>query len=223
MKLVLLACCSLALGCSIDNRSDAFACTPTTKCDTGRQCVDGFCVVTGSNTPIDAPKGGNPDAPNRPPDAPGETCPPQCTTCSVDQKTCNIDCTTTDCNNGPVTCPQGYACTIACGAQNACQKGIDCQEAKSCDISCSGRDSCATVECGSGACDVMCSGPKSCATTVDCGNSCACDVTCTGGTTTSMACAGADITCPQSAQDGPCIGEPNGCSSTLIPGCDTCM
>jgi hypothetical protein len=221
MKLVLLACCALALSCSIDKRSDAFACTTTSECDSGRQCVDGFCVVTGgSNAPIDAPKGGNPDAPGKPLDAPGDTCPAQCTTCSVDQKTCNIDCTTTDCNNGTVMCPPGYACTIACGAQNACQKGIDCQQAKSCDIACSGRDSCQTIECGSGACDVMCSGPRSCSQTVDCGNSCACDVTCTGGTVNSMACQGADITC---GQNDTCVGEPNGCSSTLIPGCDTCM
>ena len=142
MKHALLVCWALALGCSIDKRSDAFACTTTSECDSGRQCLDGFCVLSGSgsSTPVDAPKAGV-DA-FRPPDAPGDTCPAQCTTCSVTGKTCNIDCTTTPCNTGPVLCPQGYACTIACGADNACQKGIDCEIAKSCDISCAGRASC---------------------------------------------------------------------------------
>ncbi|HEX4452099.1 MAG TPA: hypothetical protein VH143_14570 [Kofleriaceae bacterium] len=210
-----LACLALA-ACSIDKRSSAFSCTTTSQCDTGRQCVDGFCVLSGS--------AGSPDAPIARmdgsvihDDAPEQQCPPQCATCSVAEQTCNIDCTTTNCDSAVVQCPVGYTCTIACGMNQSCRKGIDCTMAKACSIECSGQQSCSNIECGSGACDVMCIGPKSCTGTLDCGDSCACDIACSGN----QACLDAQSTC---GQMGACIGDQaNSCSSTLDPTlCDTC-
>jgi hypothetical protein len=214
IRAVALATACLALAaCSIDKRSSAFSCTTTSECDTGRECVDGFCVEVGS--------GGSPDAqvPHGDAtvthDAP-EQCPPQCATCSVAQQTCNIDCTTTNCDSAVVQCPTGYDCTIACGMSQSCRKGIDCTTAKSCEITCSGQQSCENIECGDGACDLMCIGPKSCSGTLDCNDSCACDINCSGA----QACQGADTTC---GQMGACVGaQPNSCSSTIDPICDTC-
>jgi hypothetical protein len=214
IRIAALATVCIALAaCSIDKRSSAFSCTTTSECDTGRQCVDGFCVESGS--------GGSPDASSHKDgsviiDAPSEQCPPQCATCSVAEQTCNIDCTTTNCDAAVVQCPAGYNCTITCGMTQSCRKGVDCTMATACTIACSGQQSCSNIECGSGACDVMCIGPKSCAGTLDCNDSCACDIACSG----TQACQNAQTTC---GGNGACVGaQPNSCSSTIDPICDTC-
>jgi hypothetical protein len=224
MKLVvaLAVCFALALSCSIDKRSGAFSCTTSDQCDSGRLCVDGFCVVGGSGTQNDAPQSTGSDAGGTKPPPDGSTggmCPQQCTTCSVALKTCEIDCTNDACNsNGPLQCPAGYACTIACGALDACND-VDCTQATSCTVSCSGHSSCQEVDCGSGKCDIMCTGHDACGGTIDCSQSCACDVTCGSGSTAANGPCQGDIMC-QGELCGALDGE--GCTSQL-PGCNTCQ
>lgn len=167
---VTIAVTAVATSCSINHRSDQYACTSTADCDNGRVCDNGFCIVAGS---IDAPRM---DAPK--PGGDANNCPPGCSSCNVTQKTCTINCQLTSCSN-TVTCPAGYKCDILCNTDNACRNGINCQLSTSCSVECSGKQSCQNVQCGPGPCDVACSGPASCRG-VSCNNSCACDVTCTG-------------------------------------------
>ncbi|MBV8761280.1 MAG: hypothetical protein JO257_28545 [Deltaproteobacteria bacterium] len=188
MKHLVIALVLLA-SCSIQHRSDGFACTKQSDCNNGRTCTDGFCVLPGGGG-VDAP-GSHVDAPGTHADA--ATCPAGCSTCNVTQHTCTIDCRSSNCN-GAVACPAGYKCDIMCDSDNSCRNGVDCTAALSCNITCSGGSSCRTVQCGLGPCDVACSGNSSCRG-VACGNSCACDVTCTGNQScldtiqcTSLAC-----------------------------------
>lgn len=174
MKLVVLAFMMLT-ACAVNHRSDQYACTKNSDCDSGRVCSnEGFCVVAGSTV----------DAPKMPTDAPKgdagmqNNCPPGCTTCNTAQKTCTINCQMTSCS-GQVTCPAGYKCEIMCNADGSCRNGINCSQAASCNIQCDSRQSCEGVTCGAGPCSVSCSGSQSCRN-VACGNSCACDVLCTG-------------------------------------------
>ena len=184
---IVIAIAAASTSCSINHRSDQYACTVNTDCSGGRICDNGFCIVPGSQ--IDAPK--------PPGDGPrdGSTgCPAPCTTCNTAQKTCTVNCQATNCTNNSITCPPGYKCDILCNVDNACRNGVDCRMAASCNIDCSGKQACAGVQCGSGPCDVGCTGPDSCRG-VACNNSCACDVVCTGNQScaegivcTSLAC-----------------------------------
>ena len=195
-------------GCAINHKSDAYACTKTSECSTGRTCSpDGFCVTSGGN--IDAPRGI--DAPKG---SDGGTCPAGCTSCNVAQKTCTIDCSLTSCA-GPVVCPSNYHCDVQCKTDNACTNGVSCVGTQSCTVECSGGQSCRNVQCGTGPCDVMCSGIKSCRD-VSCNSSCACDVTCTGSqacTTGILMCTGIGNTCK------PMVGL--GCTSVPLV-CHSC-
>jgi hypothetical protein len=188
MKSALLGLMILLGACSIQHRSDAYACTKQADCNSGRTCTDGLCVVPGSGTP-DAPK--SIDAPGTHVDA--SSCPAGCSTCNVAQKTCTIDCQSSNCN-GQVACPAGYKCDIKCDTDNSCRTGVDCTAALSCNLTCSGTSSCRNVQCGLGPCDINCSGASSCRT-IACNSSCACDVACTGNSScgdtiqcTSFAC-----------------------------------
>jgi hypothetical protein len=170
MKFLVLV--SLLAACSVQHRSEEYACTKQSDCNTGRTCVDGFCVL---NSPVDAKTDspgnmGSGDASNG--------CPAGCSMCNPQQHTCTIDCHSSNCN-GAVACPSGYHCDILCNTDNACRNGVDCQAGLSCNITCSGNSACRNVSCGLGPCDVNCSGPSSCRG-VACNASCACDVTCTG-------------------------------------------
>lgn len=216
MKLVIawLAALSIALisssSCSINHRSGEFECTLQTDCDSGRLCLNGYCIVPGGS--IDAPK--TADAPRKDApmtiDAPMNACPPQCTSCG-DGKTCTIDCGMTNCTgNQPIVCPSGYNCAILCSTNNACANGINCDSAESCTITCSGSGSCRNIQCGPGDCDVKCQGQNSCRG-IDCTDSCACDVSCAFNAACDF------LTC--SSQQCDPLGK--GCSS-LLPGCDTC-
>ena len=68
---------ALATSCSITHKSGDFACSKTSDCNSGRDCVGGFCVVAGTED-IDAPVG-HPDGPSI--DAPASGCPTQCSSC----------------------------------------------------------------------------------------------------------------------------------------------
>lgn len=166
-----VALAAITTSCSIQHRSDQYACTTAADCQDGRICDNGYCVVAGS---IDAPRPGDAAMPGN--DA--SNCPPGCSSCNVAQKTCTINCQLTSCTN-TVTCPAGYKCDIMCNADNSCRNGVNCQQAASCTIACGGKESCQNVQCGPGPCAVSCTGGASCRG-VDCNNSCACDVVCTG-------------------------------------------
>jgi len=79
VKAVIATWCALAVAagiasCSISHKSDALACTKQSDCASGRQCINGYCVVTGET---DAPPGDGAihiDA---------DLCPEQCTSCDV--------------------------------------------------------------------------------------------------------------------------------------------
>jgi hypothetical protein len=223
MKHAIFTCVALALAfglhCSIDKRSDAFACNTTADCNSGRVCAGGFCVVSGSGEVIDAPRGSGVDAPRAIDAGSGSNnmCPSNCTSCGSDGKggkTCDIDCSQQNCSSGTVTCPAGYECTISCSNQNDCRT-IDCVDSASCNIMCTGAQSCNRVTCGSGACNIQCVGQSSCKTNIDCGNSCACDVSCDQ---VDQTCTGT-VTCPNN--DACSTGL--GCSSMFNPLCNTCQ
>jgi hypothetical protein len=200
----ILALVVLVAACSIQHKSDEYACTKTAECNNGRACVDGYCIVASAvdapPAPIDTPIHTTPDAP---------ACPAGCTTCNPGQHTCTIDCSMTNCN-GQVACPAGYKCDILCDTDNSCRNGVDCQAAASCNITCSGNGSCRNLQCGAGPCDVNCAGAGACRN-VACNDSCACDVTCAGN----QSC-GDSIQCPQ-------LGCRAGLGCTSVPSfCHSC-
>ncbi|HTL33822.1 MAG TPA: hypothetical protein VL326_11890 [Kofleriaceae bacterium] len=200
-------CIALLLAaCSINHKSDGYACEINNDCEGGRVCSGGFCVVNGSQ--IDGPR--SIDAP-RIGDA-NTGCPAQCSSCNTSQKTCTINCMTSNCQN-TVVCPIGYKCDIQCNTDNACRNGINCTMAASCNIDCIAKSSCENVQCGAGPCAVTCSGPSACKN-VSCNASCACDVLCTG----SQSCS-SGISCTSFA----CRGT-NGIGCTSVPAlCHSCQ
>lgn len=169
--------------CSINHRSEGYACTKNTDCEVGRTCSDGFCVTAG--TVVDAAKTDAPKSPDG-----GNNCPAQCTSCNTTTKSCIVDCAVGGNCGSQITCPAGYKCDIRCNNDNSCRNGINCLQAASCQIACTSRQSCETVACGPGACSLTCNGAASCRN-VACGNSCACDVMCTG----TQSCQGGQVSC----------------------------
>lgn len=209
MKLAAYGLLALALvaGCSVNHRSGDFACEKQADCASGRNCIDGFCVATQADAsvqdsmPIDAG-----------PAIDANLCPMQCTSCALDSKTCNIDCARNGgACNGPVRCPDGWACNVLCSTNSSCRNGVTCPEGRSCNITCSGRASCNKFTCGSGPCNVDCTGLNSC-TDLSCGSACACDITCA----ISAACTG--LTCKL---DKECMQD-RGCTSASLPICNSC-
>jgi hypothetical protein len=182
---LLLTCAAASAACSIDRRSDAFACDSTADCSPDRVCVEQTCVL-GSRVP---------DA-----GADGPACPPGCSRC--DGKSCFIDCTLQRCND--LVCPVGFTCEVMCGA-GGCD-GIDCRGGP-CNLFCLGVNACRDVTCGDKACRVSCVGRKSCVN-IDCEDSCSCDVTCTA----TESCAG--NTCPTDCAglNGGCDGTSPTCN-----------
>jgi len=198
---------ALATSCSITHKSGAYACTKTSDCDSGRDCVGGFCVVSGTED-IDAP-GAHHDAP---PPIDGNGCPAQCSSCVIATHSCVIDCQNGSNCNGNVACPAGWACDVKCDSDNSCRNGVSCAGTTSCKVECSGRSSCEDVVCGTGRCNVTCTGVQSCQKMIECGQSCGCDVTCNG----SQSCPAGEVTCTSAACD---LGT--GCTS-LPAVCHTC-
>jgi hypothetical protein len=197
---------ALAAGCSVNHRSDDFACDSQQRCANGRTCVDGLCVVAADSGVVDT----------LPPPGDAAVCPSQCTSCNLAQKTCTIDCALNNgaCNQA-VTCPAGWICNVACSVNNQCNSGVSCGNATSCTIACSARQTCKNLTCGRGTCNVTCSGNSSCGNSILCGTG-ACNVTCSGN----LACGG-EVTCgPSCACDVTCrLGAAACAAVTCKPGC----
>jgi hypothetical protein len=200
---------AIVTSCSINHRSDQFACSKPSDCSDGRQCINGECVVPGGEIDAMMTTDGKP-----PPDA--NLCPDACTSCDVHSMSCTIDCAAgADCGH-PITCPAGWNCNIKCTVNDECRSGINCVEAKSCTLTCSGSRACENVTCGSGKCTASCTGLGSCRD-VDCTNSCACDVTCTNN---NGSCINPGVFCPAGVIPGSCDNG-LGCTSSA-PGCSSC-
>ena len=202
---ITLATLAITGSCSIDHRSDEFACVSQSQCTGGRQCIGGYCIVPGATDAgrSDGQHGTGSDGSNT-------GCPSACSSCNVEQKTCTIDCSVTSCT-GSVVCPIGYACDVKCDTDNSCRNGVSCVGATSCTVECSGNQSCRTVECGDGPCDVTCSGQQSCKG-VSCETSCSCQVLCTG----LQSCPDGSVQCTSIG----CISG-SGCTATP-PFCHSC-
>ncbi|MFT3696899.1 MAG: hypothetical protein QM831_27405 [Kofleriaceae bacterium] len=203
----LLLCFALVMGCSITHRTNDYACTTSSDCNSGRVCDNGFCVVSGSEL-VDAPTGTHPDAPKNNDGGQQNNCPPGCTSCNTTTKQCVIDCSASNANcDGQVTCPAGWYCDVKCDIDNSCRAGVECAGTTGCRVECSGKGSCQDVQCGTSRCDIECSGPQSCRDTIECNQSCGCDVSCTGA----QSCPDGAVDCTSVA----CIGTSGkGCSST---------
>ncbi len=201
-----LACALLAAGCTIDRRSDGFACKGPQDCAPGRSCEAGWCVTLagGDASTFDAPV----DLDGTP-DGPPFVCPASCTRC--EGGICIIECSTDGSCSDTVVCPAGVPCNVRCNGQLACQRGVNCTQASSCAIECTNGSACiGNLTCGKGRCDINCTGASSCTAGIDCGQSCACDVRCIGGGTCSPA-----ASCPGGAacDTGPgCTSEGAACN-----------
>jgi len=205
----LLLAIALLASCTVNKRSDDFACETTADCSDGFTCNNGICVST---TPPGQDGGpGDPDAPPKP-DA--FVCPAQCTSCKLDTHTCKVDCGASPATcNAPINCPAGFNCEIICSTPSGCAN-VNCSQGESCKIDCKASGTCKTVTCGEGPCEVGCDGQNSCRS-VDCSNSCACDAQCIGLGSCALAltCQGTGIACN--------TANPRGCTS-MRDGCNTC-
>lgn len=190
--LLAIAAMTLLWGCSIDHRTGDYACSSQRDCNSGRECVNGFCIVPGS---IDASVDG---------------CPGRCTSCNMATHTCTIDCAATNCA-ARVACPAGWACAVKCNVDGACGNGVTCAGTTSCSVDCTTKNTCSDVACGTGKCSVNCSGDRACRA-VRCNSSCACDVKCGGSRSCeSLQCYPAQCTTTQ----------PLGCTALSL-NCHTC-
>ncbi|MEO8550609.1 MAG: hypothetical protein ABI678_11570 [Kofleriaceae bacterium] len=200
---------ALATSCSITKKSGDFACTKQTDCNADRVCVEGFCVLDGTQeidasvTPTDGRPGDSSNA-----------CPAQCTSCNVPAKSCVIDCANGANCGGNVACPAGWSCDVKCDTDNSCRNGVTCAGSTSCTVECSGMGSCRNVQCGTGKCDVECTGPQACRD-VTCGPSCACDVRCTGNQSCASGILCTSVACRSSATAPGCTSEPAQCHSCM--------
>jgi hypothetical protein len=207
--IVVAAMFAIVTSCSINHRSDQFACTKPSDCSDGRECINGECVVPGGV--IDAAMTIDVKVVD------ANQCPDGCTSCDLGHMVCTIDCATGGNCDRPVTCPAGWNCVIKCTVNDECRSGIDCSAAKSCSLTCSGSRSCESVTCGMGKCSATCTGMGSCRD-VDCTQSCACDVTCSNNI---GACLNPGPMCPAGTFPGACDNG-LGCTSQGI-GCSSCM
>ncbi|MBA2539763.1 MAG: hypothetical protein H0V17_09030 [Deltaproteobacteria bacterium] len=227
-----LTCGLLAAGsCLVDRKSNEFACSTTTDCVDGRQCMSGFCIA--SDAPIVPPCAEN--CTDLGGECVEEVCRFTCTAascpgivqCPADLP-CEIGCTDAGACGTGIACTTAASCTITC-ADGACQAPIDCgssacaitcngtscageircQQADRCVVACNGPNSCAAqILCGNGLCDIDCNGATSCAGGTACSNSCRCDVDCLG-----VGACGAAATCPkqQCTEAAGCDPTNNGC------------
>jgi hypothetical protein len=212
-----------ALGaCSLERRSDSFACENQSDCGDGRTCDQGWCVETGGPT-IDADPNApdaDPNAPDADPNAPDGApadafqCPLACSSCNEDN-VCIMACAADDSCAEQVVCPPGVSCKVECEGDNSCAAGVDCTDATSCRIECNGAGACAErLLCGAGQCIVECPGDGSCAAGTDCSDSCSCQTTCAP-----TAC---DAPSECVSPDNPCTDNDDDCGGLANGNCNTC-
>lgn len=190
-----LAVCFLA-ACTVDRKTEQFACGEGDGCPSGRRCVDGYCI-TGA---ID---GGVDDT---------TSCPAPCDACDLGARTCQIVCDSANaCGN--VVCPAGFTCEIDCLSNSACDV-VTCDRAAGCTITCSGNRACGPIACGTGPCEIACTTTNSC-DVIQCNDACRCDVACSGDNCGILACPSPDgVTCTTSGVPGsPCSSAPAGCNT----------
>lgn len=95
-------------------------------------------------------------------------CPASCTSC--DGGRCLVDCSTADCEDADVACPEGWPCDFACTADSACkQADLTCATDRDCTVICQGKNACreTKVTCGAGPCAVTCGSQKDVCRTLD--------------------------------------------------------
>ena len=173
--------------CSIHHRSDEYACTKNTDCDTRPHCDDGFCVVAGHQ--IDAPT--RIDGPTRRRRR-RQQLPARLHDVQLAQKTCTIDCQQRELHRHghlprrlqvrhPVQhrqlvpqrrqLPRGRVVQRRVQRRSSRAENVAVRRGP-CDVSCSGQQSCRGVSCNNScACDVACTGNQSCSTRHQCSRS----------------------------------------------------
>jgi hypothetical protein len=207
--LILAALVATVTACSVDRRSEQFACTEPTDCEAGRRCIEGWCVLGTDGPIVDGPPGADDASSDAPTDA--FQCPPACTRCDGD--VCVFECTEPNSCSTRIVCPPGVACHVRCSGAAACAGGVDCASATTCQIQCATEGTCrGALLCGDGPCNISCSGAGSCIAGVNCESSCSCSVTCQGSNSCSPAAA-----CPADA-----CRAGSGCKTDPSAACNTC-
>lgn len=152
----LILAVSVDTGCGFETRSQDFECTTNPDCESFQRCVDGVCVIGGSQ------------------------CHPDCDRC--DNGTCFMDCQGAGLCASRVVCPPSSTCRVVCSGAGACAGGVDCTNANRCLVSCQSAETCAgSIDCGQSDCTVGCLAQPSCEGGVDCSDACACNTNCTPG------------------------------------------
>lgn len=130
-------------------------------------------------------------------------CPASCTSC--DGGRCLVDCSTAECQNADVACPEGWPCDFACTVDSACKRAdLTCAADRDCTVTCQGAEACqnTTVICGAGPCAVTCGAED---------NACRrLDVVC-GPADTTLTCASASNADMVPSAGSPCACEAIGC------------
>lgn len=194
-----LALCLFA-ACTVDRKTEQFACGDGDSCPSGRHCVDGYCISGATD-------GG--------PGQDSNNCPSPCDSCDIAARTCQVLCdSANECSS--IVCPAGYTCAISCLSNSACNF-VNCDQAAACTVTCSGNRACGAITCGAGPCDVTCTSTNSC-DAISCSDSCRCDVDCNAGNCGALACPGGSGA--QSCTTDGNFGSP--CSSSAQDGCNTC-
>jgi hypothetical protein len=167
----------LLAGCSVNRKSDQFACGSNGDCKDNRICDRGFCIE--------------------------QSCPSPCTSCDNVAMTCEVDCAGRSC--GTVHCPSGYTCTINCEGNNACNS-VQCGDGTACTVTCDGVMACRRIDCGTKACNITCGATANSCPNIGCSDSCKCDVSCNGANVCgSMSCPDNGTLCTQGGVAGaPC-------------------
>ena len=114
---------ALASSCSITHKSGDFACTKTSDCNTGRDCVDGFCVVLRHRADrfADWNRRGTARQRQRQQRLPGAVHELQRQPEDVRDRLPGRRRL-----QRPGRLPAGYSCDVKCDTDNSCRNGVEC-------------------------------------------------------------------------------------------------